>query len=1007
MSKRKKIQKWRGITTVSGSLCAVLVCMTMLANTYVREINGFMGLESTEVVYKDGTSEDDFQYYKSGYDSIDDMMKAKSELAEEITDEGIVLLKNDGVLPLKKEKKITCLGRASTDLVYGGASGAGIIGNEGTVINATLKTGLEEAGYSVNDKMWDFYENSEYTRGSGGMGGMEAYHLGEIPLDEYPEDKGYDEYSDACIVVFARNSGESNDAPTGDFEDGSVYYQLTDTEKDILEEAKSNFDKVIVFVNSPSALSIEELKEDDEIDAVLTAGGLGMNGTRSLGKILDGEVNPSGHLTDTYAVNSLSSPAIQNHGSYSFANAQDIMNASTNGASEYNTNYLVQAEGIYIGYKYYETRYEDCVLKQGNAASEAGAYASDGVWSYPEEVSYSLGYGLSYTDFSQEVQSIDVKDDVITAEVKVTNTGETAGKDVVQLYVQSPYTEYDKSNGVEKSSIQMVDFEKTDMLDPGESQTVKLKMDLFNICSYDTNGKQTWILEDGTYYFAIGTSAHDALNNVLAKKGYTIKDGMDTEGNAALVTEWKNKEFRTFENPEFTDEGFTTYAGTYHNNSDTAITNQLEKSDLNYWIKDGVTYLSRSNWEETWPESVENLTATEEMMPHLLSQTYEAGEKDTSDITTGADTDYQVIMMKGKSYDDPDWEKILNQLTPEDMMSLIGKDFSATEPVASIGYPGTTENDGPSGCVTNYSSKYDSGSTIFEGIDNYSQINPRMYPSESLVACTYNQELTYRLGQMNGEDSFYTGQSTIWTPGLNLHRTPYSGRNFEYFSEDSMITYILGAQHVAGIQSKGAVAAPKHFAFNDYETNRFGLCTFMNEQTARENGLKGFEGAVAVGKAHNIMTTLGRIGCDWVGVCTEMQNTILRDEWGFDGFTVTDNAIMPYMYGTAVTYGTDKFLVFSVGRYESQLAPSVTTKDKKLLSSMREACHRILYVNVNGMAMNGISEEAEVREITPWWQTLLYTVNISLAVVTLIGLTMLIRTKIRVEKEKSANEQDK
>lgn len=1007
MSRRKKIQIWRGVTSLSGSLCAVLVCLTMLANTYVREINGFMGLESTEIIYKDGASGDDYQYYESEYDSIDEMMQAKSDLSEEITDEGIVLLKNNGILPLETEKKITCLGRASTDLVYGGASGAGVIGNEGTVINATLKTGLEEARYTVNDKMWNFYENSEYTRGSGGTGGMEAYRLGEVPPDEYPEDNGYAEYGDACIVVFARNSGESNDAPVGDFEDGSVYYQLTDMEKNVLEEAKSNFDKVIVFVNSPSALSIEELKKDDEIDAVLTAGGLGMNGARSFGKILSGEVNPSGHLADTYAVNSLSSPAIQNHGSYSFTNAEEITNASTNGASEFNTNYLVQAEGIYIGYKYYETRYEDCVLKQGNASSEAGAYASAGAWSYPEEVSYSLGYGLSYTDFVQEIRSIDVKDDVITAEVKVTNIGDRAGKDVVQLYVQSPYTEYDKTNGVEKSAIQMVNFEKTDVLEPGESQTVSMKMDLYNICSYDTYGKQTWILDDGSYYFAIGASAHDALNNILAKKGYAVIDGMDDEGDLSLVTEWENEEFRTFEDPEFTDQGFTTYAGTYHRNSDTAISNQLEKADLNYWMEGSLTYLSRSDWEGTWPKSVENLTATEEMMPHLLSQTYEAGEKDTSGIITGADTDYQMIMMKGKDYDDPDWDKILNQLTPEDMMSLIGKDFSATEPVASIGYPGTTENDGPSGCVTNYSSEYDSDSTIFEGIDHYSEINPRMYPSESLVACTYNQELTYRLGQMNGEDSFYTGQSTIWTPGLNLHRTPYSGRNFEYFSEDSMITYILGAQHVAGVQSKGAVAAPKHFAFNDYETNRFGLCTFMNEQTARENGLKGFEGAVAVGQTHNIMTTLGRVGCDWIGVCTEMQNTILRDEWGFDGFIVTDNAIMPYMYGTAVTYGTDKFLVFSVGRYEAQLSPSVTTKDEKLLSSMREACHRILFVNVNSMAMNGISEEAEVREIIPVWQKLLYAVNGVLAVVTFIGLAMFVMTKIRFAKERNADGKNK
>lgn len=997
--RRRKYQKWRGFSTLFGSLTAIFCGVTLLASSYVREINSFMGIASAEVVNKGGESAEDCLYYESEYDSIDEMLTAKSELCEEITDEGIVLLKNNGVLPLENVKKVTCLGRASTDLVYGGGSGAGIIGNEGTVINATLKEGLEEAGYEVNPTMWDFYSESEYVRSSGGSGGMDEYSLGEAPTGEYPSDKGYEDYADACIVVFARNSGESNDAPTGDFADGSVYYQLTETEQAVLDEAKANFDKVIVLVNSPSALSIEELKRDDEIDAVFSAGGLGMNGARSFGKILSGEVNPSGHLADTYAVDSLSSPALVNHGDYAFSNAAGITKASENGEAEHNTNYLVQAEGIYTGYKYYETRYEDCVLGQGNASSDAGTFASQGTWSYPEEVSYSLGYGLSYTSFEQKVQSIEVKDDVIRAEVEVTNTGDTAGKDVVQLYAQSPYTKYDQRNGVEKSSVQLVNFEKTKLLKPGESEVVSIKMDLYNICSYDTNGRGTWILDDGTYYFAVGGSAHDALNNILAAKGKTTADGMDDDGDKELARTWENADFRTFENPEFGEDGFTTCAGTYHTTTDTAVKNRLETMDLNYWKDGSVTYLSRNDWAGTWPVSVDDLAATEEMIPHLLAETYEPGDTDTSDIVTGADTDYQVSMMIGKSYDDEGWEQILDQMSMEDMMSLVGKDFSATEPIPGIGYPGTIENDGPSGCATNYSSDYDGDGTIFDGIDTYSSINPRMYPSESLAACTYNQELVYRLGQMNGEDTFYTDQTTIWTPGLNLHRTPYSGRNFEYFSEDSMITYILGAQHVAGIQSKGAVAAPKHFAFNDYETNRFGLCTFMNEQTARENGLRGFEGAMAVGRAKNTMTTLARMGCDWIGMCGELQNDVLRGEWGFEGFIVTDNAIMPYMYGNAVTYGTDKFVVFMPGRYEEQLSPEVLSKDKKLLESVREACHRILYVNVNSAAMNGVSSDVEIKDATPGWQMALFIVDGVLAALTVLCVLLFVRAKRKYAKE--------
>ncbi len=997
--KRRKIQRWRGFTTLFSSLTAMILCIILLTNSFTREINSFMGIASAEVMNKNGqaTDAEELMLYKSEYGSIDEMLRAKGELCEQITDEGIVLLKNNGSLPLREEKNLTCFGRGTVDLVYAGASGAGIIGNVGTGINATLKEGLEAAGFAVNPILWEFYEKSEYIRVSGGMGGSEIYQIGEVPLAEYPQERGYSHYSDACIVLIGRNSGESNDAPTGEFGDGVAYYELSDIERALLKEAKSNFDKVIVIVNSPSPLAIEDLKQDEQIDAILIAGGLGMNGTYSIGKILNGEVNPSGHLVDTYAVNSLSSPALANYGDFTYANGDEILNQSNNKASEHNTKYLVQAEGIYTGYKYYETRYEDCVLSQGNAGSETGAFASGAGWSYLEEVSYSMGYGLSYTDFTQEIQTSKVDNDVIQMEVKVTNAGTVAGKDVVQLYVQSPYTQYDQENKVEKAAIQLVNFGKTKVLQPGETQLLTLRMDLYNICSYDANKAKTWILEDGDYYFAIGNSAHDALNHILSAKGKSVADGMDYNGDNSKAYEWRNETFRTFEKPEFSQDGFTTGAGTIHNSTDTVITNQLDCGDLNTWIPDSITYLSRSDWEGTWPKSYDSLAATDEMKRHLLAQIYQPGSKDTSDIITGADTNYQVSMMRGKSYEDPDWDLILNQLTLNDMMSLVGKDFSATEPLPGIGYPGTVENDGPSGPVTNYSAAYNGNDTIYDGINKYSSINPRMYPSQCVLAATYNQELTYETGKMFGEDGLYSKQNTIWTPGANLHRSPYSGRNFEYYSEDSMMTYILGAQQVAGIQIKGVVAAPKHYAFNDYETNRFGLSTFLNEQTARENGLRGFEGAIAVGQGKNIMSTLARIGCDWVGMSSEMQNTILRDEWGFDGFVITDNAIMPYMYGYSITYGTDKFLVFLPGRYEKQLAPEVISKDAALLQAIRESCHRILFVNVNSMMMNGVSDDVVIKDVTPWWKSALITVDVVLAGLSIFCFAFFARARKKQE----------
>lgn len=1000
--KRRRMQRWRGLTVFFSSLMTIVVCITALASSYTSEINGFMGVSSVEVVNNGGESEEELVRYKSRFGSLDEMMQAKSELCEAVTDEGIIMVKNNGTLPLADTQNVTCLGRSSVDLIYGGGSGAGIIGNEGTGINATLKEGLEKAGFSVNPVMWDFYLNSTYKSSYGGTGG-DAFTVGEVPVSEYPKDTGYDDYADACIVTLARNSGESADAPTGAYTDGEVFYQISENEKNVLAEAKENFEKVIVLVNSPSALSIEELENDAEIDAVLVAGGLGMNGTYSVGKILNGDVNPSGHLTDTYAVDSLSSPAMQNFGDYTYTNAEAITAASNNGASEENTKYLVQSEGIYIGYKYYETRYEDCVLNQGNAASEAGTFASEGGWNYDEEVTYSFGHGLSYTEFMQTLKSVDVEGDVITAEVEVKNTGDTAGKDVVQFYVQSPYTEYDRENLVEKSAIQLVNFGKTGLLEPGESETVVLKMDLYNICSYDANKAQTWILDDGDYYFAIGDDVHQALNHILAAKGKTAGDGMDAEGNKDFAVKWENKKFRLFDNPKFSEEGFTTYADTWHNSTGNAVGNQLACMDLNTWVENSVTYLSREDWEGTWPKSYENLEATDEMVKHLLADIYEPGDSDTSSVVTGADTDYQVSMMIGKAYDDPDWELILDQMTLEDMTALVGENFSATSAIDSISYPGTIENDGPSGIVTNYSAKYDQGSTIFEGIENYSSINPRMYPSECLAAAAFNQELAYELGGMFGEDSLYTEQASTWAPGLNLHRAPYSGRNFEYFSEDSMMTYILGAQQTAGMQSNGAVACPKHFAFNDYETNRFGLSTFMNEQTARENGLRGFEGAVAVGKCHNIMTTLSRVGCDWIGMNTEAQDNILRTEWGFDGYVITDNAIKPYMYGMAVHYGTDKFLVFVPGRYQEQLSADVVSKDLKLLTALREACHRILYVNINSNRMNGVSSDITLKNVAPFWKNILIAASGILAVLSVLSLAVFIWKRKKYQEEVKAN----
>ncbi|MBR3735759.1 MAG: fibronectin type III-like domain-contianing protein, partial [Lachnospiraceae bacterium] len=478
-------------------------------------------------------------------------------------------------------------------------------------------------------------------------------------------------------------------------------------------------------------------------------------------------------------------------GTKEYTNAAEILAAADTalGIGAGGAKYTLFSEGIYVGYKYYETRYEDSVMKQGNADGKAGAFHSSDGWNYADEVDYSFGYGLSYTSFTQELQNIAVEEGVITATVNVTNTGSLPGKEVVELYVQSPYTEYDRQNGVEKSSVQLVTFGKTGLLEPGAEETLTLKMDTYNIASYDAKAAKTWILEEGTYYFAVGNGAHEALNNILSAKGKTTADGMTANGDAALTKTWDNPTFTTLSNPTFTENGFNTENGLFHNNTDAQITNRLGDADPNIILGDStVTYLTRTDWNGSWSSGIQALTANKAMIDHItFAPLYEKGEAVGDMYHYGMEGSMSAIMAMGKSYDDPVWDELLDQMIPEEMIATVGKNFGAIDPILAISFPGTSDNDGVgSGPATNYSSEYDQGSTVFEGITKYSTIDPRMYPSESVQASTFNQKLSYRTGEMMSEDCYYAGLTSLWGPGLNLHRHPYAGRNFEYYSEDSM-----------------------------------------------------------------------------------------------------------------------------------------------------------------------------------------------------------------------------
>ena len=981
----------RGLTTVFTVIFTVVLGLTALAYQAEADVNQILGTSSYEIVQNEGAEETDTRYFKQKTRSIDEFMQQKLDIIEQVTDEGTVLLKNEkSALPLEAGARVTLFGKASYNSVYGGDSGNAQIGNLGNQnINWTFRRGLEEAGFAVNDEMWNFYAQRNIA--------YNADPSAEVAPAQLPMGS-VSGYADAGIVVLSRVTGEGGDAPDG-------YYELTQTELDLVNAAKEACSKVVVIINSPSPIAIHALKEDAGVGAILQIGGLGALGTKSVGKILAGEVSPSGKLIDTYAANSRSSAAYQSSGTVAYANADAVSAAATSiGIGAGGTKYTVFSEGIYVGYKYYETRYEDCVLGQGNAASSAGVFASSGNWNYDEEVDYPFGYGLSYTDFSQELTGLTVENDVVTATVRVTNEGDVAGKEVVQLYVQSPYTEYDKENGVEKSAIQLVNFGKTGILQPGASAEVTLKMDLYNIASWDYNKAKTWILDEGSYYFAVGESAHDALNNVLAAKG------ADVAGDKDLARTWENDTFRTLGEYEFTDAGFTTENGLFHNNTETAYTNRLDEADLNDLVGEGTTtYLSRSDWSGTWTEGLKAVTATEEMIDQIaFLSDYQKGEPVGDTYTYGADTAFNILMAKGKSYDDEVWEDILNQLMVEEMIAMVGKNFGAIDPVLGLNFPGTNDNDGVgSGPCVGYPTSLDTGSTVIEGETKYSAIEPRMYPSETVEAATFNQQLVYDLGEVMSEDCFYTGMTTLWGPGLNIHRHPYAGRNFEYFSEDSQMTYIMGAQITAGVQSNGVICGPKHFAFNDQETDRYGFAVYTNEQAGRENSLRGFEGAVAVAKAKNVMTSLNRVGCRWMGINTALQNDVLRSEWGFDGYTITDNALEPYMCGRSIALGTDKLMLLPGNERNDELNKEALLADSTLFAAVRQACHRILYVYVNSKAMNGISADTQIVPVTPWWKTALVNVNVVLGCLVALGIVGCIATydcrgknvKVKVEEE--------
>ncbi len=946
-TRRKTVRGWKFLGILSTVVAVLMAGVTVFLNVFDNTIAAFVGGSFTTLVNEDK----DAQYFKSDYASAEALVIAGDAYCYQVEAEGATLLMNkDDALPLAAGTKVSTLSSSSVDLVYGGTGSGNVDASKAKNLKASLEASLG-AG-TVNETLWKFYtegDGANYRRTSGsGESAVLAGHasINEVPADKYPESvkATFDEYGTA-IVTFSRVGGEGYDCNFEGIADYN-YLALSDEEKSMLGMACESFDKVIVLLNTSNPIQLDFLKEFD-VDAVLWVGGLGSMGTEAVADILAGKVNPSGSLVDTYAYDNYTSPAMQNFTALTYKG--DVSAIPSNAST-----YMVYQEGIYVGYKYYETRYEDYVLGQGNA----GEYA------YGEEVAYPFGFGLSYTSF--EYTDFTTVDNGKTVDVTltVTNAGAVEGKNAVQIYSQSPYTAYDVANGVEKASVNLVGFEKVSLA-AGESTTVTITVDKRDIASYDAYGAETYILDEGTYYLTAANGAHNAINNILASKKLTDeqKARMDGAGDASLVGTW--------EQAAFDAETFSTTAFT-----NVEITNQLSDADPNlYFGENTVTFLSRSNWVGTFPTPASGklykdyeLALNDQMIKELQEGRYknypeyyadaiayhEANNVFNDDwsikpiLDKGASL--KLVDMIGKDFNDPAWRSYLNNLTIDELIA-IGDSFHWRMPVLSVNAPGTRDENGPQGLTAGLIAS------------EKTQMKATAFTSEDVMAATFNRALIEKVGNIIGNDCLWADVVCLYGPGANTHRTPYGGRNFEYYSEDGFLAGEMGAAEVKGIQDKGVDVVMKHFALNDCEQDRLGQAAWINEQAAREIYLKAFQQSLEESNGNGVMTAYTRWGTTWSGGHFGLMTMIMREEWGNKGMSITDNILVTY------TDAVDAVIAGGVTCFDAMLwyatdslSNAVKEGNNVAINAMVNAMHHNLYALANSSGMNGVGPDTIVEK---------------------------------------------
>lgn len=1019
--KKTKRRVWRGVATTGTSLLALSLSASMVIDTFRTDIDKFLGTQSTQMV-TDNQTEDDYTY-KSDYSSTTELLDSIEDLGERMSEEGTVLLKNNGALPLSEDEKqkVTFLGFSSYFPVQGGDMGSSLSENKGTDADTVdMVQAFEAKGYSLNPTVQNMYEDMKdsfkseqsspwgtityYRTTAPSIGGtFKSLEPSQDALDSAePEWKSSMDDYNVMIVTLARAAGENCNYTPG--EEGVDPDQnlnqadplgLSDTERDIInaavEQKEKNGGKVIVLLNNASAMEIDEIKNNDGVDSILEIGYPGGYGFYGIADLLSGDANPSGHLADTYAVDISASPAAQNYGDYEWTNTD---------SDHYINSEIVEAESIYTGYKYYETRYADTVLGQGNASDSVGS-STGGAWTYNSEVSYPFGYGLSYTTFTQTLDSlnVDLEKKTVTAEVTVTNTGDVAGKDVVQLYASTPYTDYDKEHLVEKAAVQLLDYEKTEELAPGESTKVTITADAQDMASWDSTAANeagttgNYILDAGDYYFTIGNGAHDAVNNVLAAQGYSESNGMTSAGNAANVKSWNLAAMDT-----------TTFATTENG---TAVENQLQDMDLNTYMPDTVTYLTRNDWSGTFPKTYKDLTATDEMVEIMQNDTYEIKEQgDPDSVTFGADNGLTLADLKGVTdLTDEKWSELMDQINLEDAMIRVGFGGTSTKAIESISSPEAIQNDGPNGFNSYTLGQYantDTSSADPCAVDpDDKNLNYKFGTmcNESVIAQTYSKELAAEYGEVVGNYSLWANLAIFWGAGTNLHRVPYNARNHEYYSEDPVLTANQASSYIAAGKKYGVIIAPKHFAFNDTEINRTGLATFMTEQKARENELRGIQATVEDAGTLGMMTAYNRVGCTADNAHYGLMMNILRKEWGFKGL-LSEDFIQDAGYtvlkeaahcGITMSCNTGDSTMEAVSAKWDYWTLDNVGKDAELMQDLKNDMTWQNYALANSNAMDGLNSTSRIEHVRTWYDNALTAAEVVFALLTLAAIAMYIK----------------